>query len=376
MKKVTLALTLVILLLLMSLPVSAAKTTLPGTFFTEEQADKAREIQSLYGVQAIFLYSEKSIEEIGKLSDLANTFLAENNITEKYCILAENEDYYYFDWSVDLDEVFHSDDGGYIVNAISYAEDYSLLSPRERVDNYYDLLAVMLANRTNCPYTYIKDQAGVLTDDEEKALNDTLTAYHDKTGCDLVIVMTNGVDPDDRMAFADDYYDYHGYGKDGALLLVNIGEDDVYSRGNSWISTSGSYIDLISDDDIDDIGSELTPLLLEGKFYDAADRFVVLVDRIIVGQRVAVIGVSALAACLICVIVAFIYCGKLKAQLKSVQNAADANDYIVDNSLNITQSYDHFLYSHVTKTAKESKRSGGSSSHTSSSGSSHGGGGF
>ncbi len=73
-------------------------------------------------------------------------------------------------------------------------------------------------------------------------------------------------------------------------------------------------------------------------------------------------------------IVAFIYTGILKGQLKSVRYAANANNYIDENSVDINVSKDTFLYASVTKTVRETKSSGGgSSTHTSSSGRSHGG---
>lgn len=228
-------------------------------------------------------------------------------------------------------------------------------------------------------YKYIDDQADVLTNDEESTLNDKLTAFQEETELDLAVVLTTGVDNgtyyhDDRMSFADDYYDYNGYAKDGALLLVNIGDDGAYTRGNSWISTSGSCIDLISDDDISDIGYELTPLLESGNYYDAVNVFPDLVGNIQRSDRIGNAGVIALITIIVCVVIAFIYTAKLKHQLKSVSASTEANHYIVNGSLSVTRSYDHYLFSNVTKTERESSK--GSSSHTSSSGSSHGGGGF
>ncbi|MBR7071117.1 MAG: TPM domain-containing protein, partial [Clostridia bacterium] len=354
----------------------ATETDRPGTFFSDQQIEKAQQIKERYGIDTIFLYTDQLSEETDQLRQFTKDYLIQNQITNKYFVLAENPEYYYYEWSEDLDDVFHSIDGTYIVNSISYDESGNLLSPGDAEDLYYDLLAKMLENRTNCPYKYIIDQAGVLTDAEEKEINNTLISFREKNKFDLVVVLTNGVSNSDRMPFADDYYDYNGYAKDGALLLVNINEFDTYTKGNSWISTSGSCIDLISSDDISDIGSDLTPLLLDGNYFEAVNKFPDLVNRTIKAQKVGTYGAMGAVTAAVCVIVAFIYCGKLKRQLKSVQDAIDANDYIVGNSLNIARAYDHYLYSHVTKTERQSKSSSGSSSHTSSSGSSHGGGGF
>ena len=62
----------------------------------------------------------------------------------------------------------------------------------------------------------------------------------------------NGETP---MAYADDYYDYNGYGagadNDGILLLLSMEDRDW------WISTTGYGIDAFTDYGIDVIGDEI-----------------------------------------------------------------------------------------------------------------------
>lgn len=230
------------------------------------------------------------------------------------------------------------------------------------------------ALNSDSPYKYINDQAGVLTDKQEKDLNSKLKSFGKENKFDLAVVLVNGIDTEyDRMTFADDYYDYNGYKDDGALLLVNIAENKEYYRGNSWISTKGKCIDLIDEDAISEIGGKLTPQLLNGNYYKAVDSFPEAVSSIVKTRKVIQLGITALVTLAVCVIVAFVYTGSLKKQLKSVNYATEANNYVVENSLGISRAYDHFLYANITKTARESSNN---SSHTSSSGSSHGGGGF
>ena len=62
----------------------------------------------------------------------------------------------------------------------------------------------------------------------------------------------------------------------------------------------------------------------------------------------------------------------MSAQLKSVAEKSQANDFIVSNSLKIKNKRETYLYSTVTRTAKPEKSSGSSSSGG---GGSHGGGG-
>ena len=76
-------------------------------------------------------------------------------------------------------------------------------------------------------------------------------------------------------------------------------------------------------------------------------------------------------------VIANIFVGSMKKKLKSVRSQAAASSYVREDSLNITDSRDIYLYATVTRTAKpdDSSSSGGSSTHTSSSGATHGGGG-
>ncbi|MCQ2449274.1 MAG: TPM domain-containing protein [Clostridia bacterium] len=377
MKKLfTLLFTLIIVASCLSF--SASAVNVGGTYVSETQSAKAKSIQDKFGVNAVFAYFDQDANT--SLVDLTEDYIAKNKITGKYTVFALSDDYYYFTWSKELSDTFHSDDSTFVASTLLGKVDKNDLSIETVSEDYYDLIAEMLENRTNCPYKYIKDHAGVLTDEQEKKLNDKLKAYKKEHKADLVIVLTNGIDNgsntrDDRMDYADDFYDYNDYDKNGALLLVNIGPFDSYSTQNSWISTAGKYINSITEDDISDIGSKLTPLLLDGSYYEAADKFIDLAEGTVKGNIAKQRGFIALITAIVGIIVAFCYTGSLKKQLKSVATATEANHYIVDNSLNITRSYDHFLYANVTRVARESSSSGGGS-HTSSSGSSHGGGGF
>ena len=77
------------------------------------------------------------------------------------------------------------------------------------------------------------------------------------------------------------------------------------------------------------------------------------------------------------VVVALIYTGVLKAQLKSVRKNDSAANYMRPGSLSLAVSNDMFLYRNVSRTARPKDNGGssggGSSTRISSSGRSHGG---
>lgn len=266
---------------------------------------------------------------------------------------------------------------------------------------------ISFAENSGSTHDYIVDQAGVLSDTDREDLNTRLQNFREENQFDLVIVTTTGLDPDDRQTYADDFYDYNGYGygteRDGILLLVNVNADGSYESGNSWISTCGSGITLFSYSTIQEMGRVLTPYLTAGNYTTAFQQFVTLSKaqynsgssednswddwdddwdedtEFSVGSSgwdVKVIAITALVVGIMGTVVVVLI---LKRQLISVRPARDAGRYVVEGSLQLRDSHDMFLYSHVTQTRRpqQDDNSGpGGGIHTSSSGSSHGGGGF
>ncbi len=67
------------------------------------------------------------------------------------------------------------------------------------------------------------DDADLLTDAETAELQQKLAALAEKYGKDAVILTTKSTSGKSAMAYADDYYDEHGYAEDGILLLTDMG---------------------------------------------------------------------------------------------------------------------------------------------------------
>lgn len=241
--------------------------------------------------------------------------------------------------------------------------------------------------------TRLADMADVLTDDEESSLLSYLDEVSERQQMDVVVVTIDSTDGKSLMEYADDFYDYNGYGfgenNDGLLLLVNI-PDGTYSQGNSWISTTGYGITAFTDEGIQYIGRQITPALLEGEYETAFLEFVTLCDEFITqadsGTPYDVGSLpkgdfplvrNLLISLGIGLVIALIATGIMRAQLKSVKSQYQAADYVKKDSLKVNKARDIFLYSHVDATEKaDDSTSGGSDTHISSSDTTHGGGGF
>ena len=218
------------------------------------------------------------------------------------------------------------------------------------------------------------DDAGLLTEDEFQDLSAEIDRVSQCWTADVVIVTVNSLEGKTAQAYADDYYDYNGYGADGILFLISMEDRD-------WaISTSGSAISVFTDDEQEYIMDCIMPDLSAGNYYDAFcgfadgcdDCFRQNSDENLYEDDGFPFFTLLLISAAIGFVVALIATGVMKGKLKSVRAQAAANNYLKQGSLQVTEARDIYLYRTVTRTAKP-KPTSGSGTHTSSSGRTHGG---
>lgn len=105
-------------------------------------------------------------------------------------------------------------------------------------------LFLMIPTAVRAEGETVVDQADLFTDEQEQRIRERAEEMSEKWKQDYVVVtVSEGVDKTSE-EYADDYYDTHGYGENGALYLI-----DLYNN-NVWISTSGSMIRFLTDDRI------------------------------------------------------------------------------------------------------------------------------
>jgi len=226
----------------------------------------------------------------------------------------------------------------------------------------------------------VVDMADLLTDDEEQRLEKVILEIIQKYdySFDIAAVTTNSTDSKSAEAYADDYYDYNGYGYDseysGLLLLIDM-------EHRYWhITTCGNAVAVFTDRSIDRIGESITPYLSDEDYFYAVYEFAQSADEYIeryesTGGKSTTVGERLLISLASGLVIALIVCLIMKAQLKTAVKQFAAARYIRQGSLNVQYSRDIFLYRTVTRHKIETNSGGGSSTHTSSSGRSHGGGG-
>ena len=232
----------------------------------------------------------------------------------------------------------------------------------------------------------LTDEADLLSDSEETALLSELDEISERQQLDIVVVTVNSLEGKTAMEYADDFYDYNGYGfgdnRDGILFLISMEERD-------WnISTKGYGVTAFTDAGQEYMSGQFKEDLSGGEYAAAFTTFVRLCDDFITQARTGEpydvgnlpkepFGVvkSLLISLAIAFIISLIATGIMKSSLKTVHSQSGADTYMKKNSLKLTRESDLFLYRHIDRREKpkEEEKSGGSETHTSSSGATHGG---
>ena len=247
------------------------------------------------------------------------------------------------------------------------------------------LIILMLSPAVLAASDAIVDEADLLTQEQEDDLAGLALSIRNTYNMDVVVVVVSSLDGKTSQEYADDYYDYNGYGigddYSGVLFLLAINDRDYA------ISTCGEAIDALSDDDIDylldcvfddfrngDYYLGLRTYLdnLENEFYNYANSK----DEVVKSKdpNYGKIGVFSLA---IGAGAGGIGLATMRSGMNTAKPQVGAQSYLANNSFTLPVNRDTFLYSRTSRTRiqSQSSRGGGrGSTHVGSSGRTHGGG--
>ena len=251
------------------------------------------------------------------------------------------------------------------------------------------LIAALMVPAFAADAPLLADDAGLLSDAQANTVSVRLKEVSDKLDFDVVIVTTDNLEGKSLTDYADDYFSYNGYGRgseeDGVLLLVYM--NNANGTTQRWIATHGYGITAFTDYGIEYVGKEnLKPLMEEGDWEGAFLKFADLSEELVnsardghpldVGSKRNIL-LGIVISLVVGLVVGFIVMNAVKKKYKPVHFKANATDYLVGGSLQVTGASDNFRTTAVTRTPIQSNAGkGGSSTHTSSSGSTFGGGGF
>lgn len=235
------------------------------------------------------------------------------------------------------------------------------------------------------------DEADLLSDSDEAELLGKLDEISERQQMDIVVLTVNSLEGKSPEEYADDFYDYNGYGfgdgKDGILFLISMGEREM------CMSTAGYGITAFTDAGQNYIYDQIMTYIKDGDYATAFTTFAAQCDGFITQARTgepydidnlpqepfSVVGALVIAVG-IGFIISLIATGIMRLQLHSVYSRQEAEDYMIKDSMQVTRSNDLFLYKQVERREKPKEveqekpsSQGGSTTHVSSSGTTHGG---
>ena len=247
----------------------------------------------------------------------------------------------------------------------------------------------------NKAFARVVDLASVISPSELEKLNTKADRISEQYQCDVAVVFVESTESKDTQAYADDFYDFNGYGygenDDGILLLIAI-KDRRYA-----ISTYGYGIEAFSDYDLDAIIGRIKSYLSSGNWSAAADGFITECGDVLYRrthepqyentpypQSTTAEPISPISLIVINIAVGLLIASAIVASMKrkytSVKKQTQAFNYLRDGSFRLTHSNDRFLNSQLSRVRKPQPQDrssggyhGGGSTHISSSGRSHGG---
>jgi len=226
----------------------------------------------------------------------------------------------------------------------------------------------------------IVDNAGLLSSGEKAQLSKLMDAIAAAYNFDLVIVTEKDIGSKSPMDYADDFFDYNGYGlgedRDGCLFLqVTRGRD-------YWFSTSGRGMKLLDGNStaFNKLEADVLRHLKTDQYFSAYEAFINNMEKFLSlearGRSYNLFYEMNLIFTVVAWVIAFII-GLLivsgwKRKMDTAFLQTHASAYIVPGSLVFKEQKDRFLFSRVTKIRRQTQSSSGGS-HSSSSGRSHGG---
>lgn len=254
------------------------------------------------------------------------------------------------------------------------------------------------------------DEAGLMTSEEAENLEELIARCRKKTGMDVAVVTAYNDGSHTAREYADDFYDQNGLGTgrkaSGVLFLIYMDSPDSYG-GESYVSTTGNMIRILTDQRIDEIQDDVSYALRSRDYAGAAAEFLkdveYYVDRGIqrgqynydtetgeISVYRSIRWYEAMFAFLVSAGVAGSVCLGVKGRYSMAQTERErANSllaYRADAKFAFGSSGDSLIQKFVTSapiprpaahhsSGGSGRSSGRSSTHSSSSGRSHGGGG-
>lgn len=251
------------------------------------------------------------------------------------------------------------------------------------------LMVLALGSGISAENKNVFDNAGLISADQAEFLDQKLSEVSGKQDCGVYIVTTSSLDGKSIQKYGDDFFLDNDLGvgndKSGILFVVYVnGEDrefNMTTHGYAIYAFTDFGMDRIADDIIDDMANSKYALAFN-RFLDRCDEYLTLahngtpVDVPVKEEKkfnpLSAAGISSVIA----LIISAISNGVKTGENVSVRGKETASNYIKESTFRAGRRRDTFLYSQITRTAKQKNEGkGGSTTHTHESGETFGSGG-
>ena len=218
-------------------------------------------------------------------------------------------------------------------------------------------LSVIGSLSSSAASAYVVDESGMLSQEQLQQLDAELETYSKNNQCDIVFVLKKSLNGVPSTTAADTFFDENvGFGSSnsGIVLLFAIDESEYA------FSTGGYAYSVFSDYECDEIISQVAPYLKSGDYAGAISKFGAGADYYLQRYNASPApeekkhsGIWALIAPVVGAIAGWIGTGGQKAALTSVHQQQGARNYVRNNSFQIQDAREQFLYSQVTRTPRQ-----------------------
>ena len=235
-------------------------------------------------------------------------------------------------------------------------------------------------NAQSTLFRSVTDNAQLLSEDAKQSLSEKVQSLETKHGVRIGIITLKSARGQNIGAIADSLLDsYFSDAQNGSIALVIVMDTREW-----YISTEAQMKRRITNEvGIPFLQEQFVSSLSGGNYSAAFNSFLDAVDSLLnyyeqndkpYDPSEGFNPMAAMIAVCIAIVIAGLFRSSLIAAMSNVHSANEASDYLDRNSVKITESRDTFLFTHVTRQAKNrgsSRPSGGGSSG----GGGHGGGG-
>lgn len=391
---------LVIVFLAGTKPVFAAQSDSGRFIFDDSNVDEeavARldaQAQKLYDDYGIGIYfGEDNSDSDEDAITRAQAFYQENCAIPDGALLFLTSDQYYVYLSGRAEHIFTEEEVDQIWNVFVTDNSYY----EEGISDYLTYMGEVMESHglqvipSSRQKPLLVDDADLLSEWEEEDILERLTSVSTKEQMDVAVVTVNTLEGKTPEAFADDYYDYNGYGqgadKDGVLLLISMEDRDWH------VSTTGFGITAVNDAAIELIEDRVVSHLSDGDYYGAFASYCSTVDEVaemarngepytggLSWSKGQIFGASGILSVILGFGIGMIATARQKKNLKRVRKQHGANAYIYGDASHLDICEDRFIRRNVVRTRIEKDDDhrgggGGSTIHFGGSGTMHGGGG-